>query len=305
MTDIAVAASLPNKAHPLHPRGLRLLLGHFLGQRGALIAATLLGLLFMIALFAPLLSPYSPIEQYRDAVRAPPAWLEGGSARFLLGTDEAGRDILSRLIHGARLSFFVGSVSVLLALLPGVLLGLIAAFFPGWPDVLIMRFIDILLALPALLLAISIVAVLGPGLVNTLFAIAVIMLPGYVRLARAAALGELKKEYVLASRTVGASTLRLMFVQVLPNCAAPLIVQTTLGFSSAILDVAAFGFLGIGIQPPLAEWGSMLASARDYIDSSWWIVVFPGIAILMTVLAINVLGDGLRSMLDPKLRANL
>jgi dipeptide transport system permease protein len=191
---------------------------------------------------------------------------------------------------------------VVLALIPGIVLGLIAAFFGKYADTPIMRVMDVLLALPSLLLAVAVVAIIGPGLINTMLAIAIVALPGYVRLTRASALGELHKEYVMASRVAGASVPRLMFSQVLPNCTAPLIVQATLGFSSAILDAAALGFLGLGVQPPLAEWGAMLASARDYIDSAWWIVTMPGLAILISVLAINLLGDGLRDALDPKLK---
>jgi dipeptide transport system permease protein len=256
----------------------------------------------VIAIFAPLIAPHSPIEQYRDFVKIPPAWLDGGNWKFILGTDEAGRDILSRMMYGARLSFWIGCVSVLLALIPGIVLGLIAAFFEKWADTPIMRVMDVLLALPSLLLAVAVVAIIGPGLINTMLAIAIVALPGYVRLTRASALGELHKEYVMASRVAGAGTLRLMFSQVLPNCTAPLIVQATLGFSSAILDAAALGFLGLGVQPPSAEWGAMLASARDYIDSAWWIVTMPGLSILISVLAINLLGDGLRDALDPKLK---
>jgi dipeptide transport system permease protein len=275
---------------------------HFARNRGALMAGMVLVLLLLTAVFAPWLAPHSAIEQYRSFVKIPPAWLDGGNWRFVLGTDEAGRDILSRLMYGARLSFWIGCVAVLLGLVPGIVLGLIAAFFPSWLDTPIMRLMDVLLALPSLLLAVAVVAVLGPGLANTMFAIAIVGLPGYVRLTRAAALGELQKEYVIAARVSGAGTLRLMFSQVLPNCMAPLIVQATLGFSSAILDAAALGFLGLGVQPPLPEWGAMLASARDYIDSAWWIVTMPGLAILITVLAINLLGDGLRDALDPKLK---
>ncbi|RKP59353.1 ABC transporter permease subunit [Pararobbsia silviterrae] len=275
---------------------------HFAAHRGAVVAGAVFALLMLVALCAPWLTPHNPVEQFRDAIRTPPAWLDGGQARFLLGTDEAGRDLLSRLISGARVSFSIGLVSVVLALIPGVALGLVAAFSAGALDALIMRVIDVLLALPSLLLAVAIVAVLGPGLANTMFAIAITALPAYVRLTRASALGELQKDYVTASRVAGAGTLRLMYSQVLPNCAAPLIVQATLGFSSAILDAAALGFLGLGVQPPYAEWGAMLASARDYIDTAWWIVAMPGLAILISVLAINVFGDGLRDALDPKLK---
>lgn len=275
---------------------------NFSRNRGAVAAGFVVLLLVVVAIFAPLIAPHSPIEQYRDYVKIPPAWLAGGNAKFLLGTDEAGRDILSRLMYGARLSLWIGCVSVVLALIPGVVLGLVAAFFARWADTPIMRLMDVLLALPSLLLAVAVVAIIGPGLANTMLAIAIVALPGYVRLTRGSALGELHKEYVIASRVAGASTLRLMFSQVLPNCTAPLIVQATLGFSSAILDAAALGFLGLGVQPPAAEWGAMLASARDYIDNAWWIVTMPGLSILISVLAINLLGDGLRDALDPKLK---
>ncbi|VVD87168.1 peptide transporter [Pandoraea aquatica] len=283
-------------------RLIREFLRSFTANRGATVAAIILLLMFAAALFAPFIAPHSPIEQYRDFVKIPPAWFEGGNTRFLLGTDEAGRDILSRLIHGARLSFWIGLSSVVLSLIPGILLGLLAAFFPRWLDTPIMRLMDMMMALPSLLLAVAVVAVIGPGLANTTIAIAIVTLPAYVRLTRAAAIGELQREYVVASRMAGAGTLRLMFSTVLPNCAAPLIVQATLSFSVAILDAAALGFLGLGVQPPLAEWGSMLASARDYMESAWWIVTLPGLAIVISVLAINLVGDGLRDALDPKLK---
>ena len=202
---------------------------NFSRNRGAVVAGAIVLILIFVAIFAPLIAPHSPIEQYRDNVKIPPAWLDGGNWRFVLGTDEAGRDILSRLMYGARLSFWIGFVSVVLALIPGVVLGLIAAFFQKWADTPIMRIMDVLLALPSLLLAVAVVAIIGPGLVNTMLAIAIVALPGYVRLTRAAALGELQREYVTASRVAGAGTVRLMFSQVLPNCAAPLIVQATAG----------------------------------------------------------------------------
>lgn len=266
-----------------------------------------MGLIFMIgmvlvALFAPVLAPHSPIEQYRDAVAVPPAWQDGGSWKFVLGTDEAGRDLLSRLIYGARTSLLVGMLSVLAALLPGIILGLLAAFFPKIIGAGIMRLMDIMMALPSLLLAVAIMAILGPGLNNAILAIAIVSLPGYVRLARASAMTELNRDYVTASRVSGAGLLRLMFVTVLPNCMAPLIVHGTMSFSSAILDIAALGFLGLGVQPPTPEWGTMLASARDYISSAWWIITMPGMTILLSVLAINLMGDGLRDALDPKLK---
>jgi dipeptide transport system permease protein len=191
---------------------------------------------------------------------------------------------------------------VTLSLGVGVTLGLIAGFFRGTVETLIMRLMDIMLALPSLLLAIAIVAILGPGLENAMIAIAIVVLPHYVRLTRASVIAEVYKDYVTASKIAGAGLLRQMFINVLPNCMAPLIVQATLGFSSAILDAAALGFLGLGAQPPTPEWGTMLANARQFVQSAWWVVTFPGLAILITVLAFNLMGDGLRDALDPRLK---
>jgi dipeptide transport system permease protein len=259
--------------------------------------------LVLCALLADVIAPYSPTEQYRDATLRPPSLSPVGGHVFLLGTDPVGRDILSRLIHGTRLSLVIGLVSVGLSLAGGVLLGLVAGFYRGrFAEYAVMRLMDVMLALPSLLLAIAVVAILGPGLANAMYAIAIVMLPHFVRLTRGAVLAELAKDYVQASRLAGAGTGRLMFDTVLPNCAAPLIVQATLGFSSAILDAAALGFLGLGAQPPTPEWGSMLASALEFIQSAWWVVTLPGLAILITVLAFNLTGDGLRDALDPKLK---
>jgi len=217
--------------------------------------------------------------------------------------DSLGRDILSRLIFGTRLSLAIGGVSVGLSLSFGVLLGLVAGFYRGrLPEYVVMRLMDVMLALPSLLLAIAVVAILGPGLINAMYAIAIVLLPHFVRLTRAAVIAEAGKEYVASSRIAGAGPVRVMFSTILPNCMAPLIVQGTLGFSSAILDAAALGFLGLGAQPPTPEWGSMLASALEFIQSAWWVVTLPGLAILITVLAFNLTGDGLRDALDPKLK---
>ena len=284
------------------PSPLREIWTSFSASRGALIAAAFFLLLVISAILAPWIAPHAPSEQFRDFFLTPPAWVEGGSTRFLLGTDEVGRDILSRLLHGARLSLMIGLISVIISLIPGVALGLAAAFYPRFAGTAIMRAIDIMMALPSLLLAVAVVAVLGPGLVNTMIAIAIVSLPSYVRLARASAMSELPRDYVVASRLAGAGQLRLMFNTVLPNCMAPIIVQATLGFSSAILDAAALGFLGLGAQPPMPELGTMLASARDYIERAWWVVTMPGLAILLTVIALNLLGDGLRDALDPRLK---
>ncbi|AZZ45749.1 ABC transporter permease subunit [Pseudomonas sp. NPDC077408] len=285
-----------------YPSPLREFWSAFRRNKGALGGLIYMVLLVACALFAPALAPYNPSEQFRDFLLTPPAWQEGGTAQFILGTDELGRDMLSRLIHGARLSLLIGLASVVFSLLPGILLGLLAGFSPTRLGPFIMRLMDIMLALPSLLLAVAIVAILGPGLINTIFAIAIVSLPSYVRLTRAAVMTELNRDYVTASKLAGAGTLRLMFISVLPNCMAPLIVQATLSFSSAILDAAALGFLGLGVQPPTPEWGTMLASARDYIERAWWVVSLPGLAILLSVLAINLFGDGLRDALDPKLK---
>ena len=274
----------------------------FRRNRGAVIGLVVIAALVLLALFADVIAPYSPKEQFPDAVLKAPSMQPIGGHVFLLGTDPVGRDVLSRLIHGTRLSLIIGLVSVGLSLTGGVLLGLLAGFFRGGVEFTIMRLMDIMLALPSLLLAVAVVAILGPGLINAMYAIAIVMLPHFVRLTRAAVIGEMGKDYVAASRIAGAGTARLMFDTVLPNCAAPLIVQTTLGFSTAILDAAALGFLGLGAQPPTPEWGSMLASALEFIQSAWWVVTLPGLAILVSVLAFNLMGDGLRDALDPKLK---
>jgi len=274
----------------------------FAENRGAVAGFAVMLALLALAATAPLAAPHSPIEQFRSNFLTPPAWLAGGDQSFPLGTDDLGRDMLSRLIYGARLSLVIGAVVVALSLSVGTALGLIAAFAGGVLDTAIMRLMDILLVFPSLLLAIVVVAILGPSLFNAMLAVAVVMLPGYVRLMRAAALGELSREYVAATRAAGARTLRLMVLVVLPNCLAPLIVQATLGFSGAILDAAALGFLGLGAQPPTPEWGTMLAAALQFYQRAWWLLTFPGLAILATVLAFNLMGDGLRDALDPKLK---
>lgn len=274
----------------------------FSANRGALVASIFFVFIVLCALLAGVLAPHNPIEQFRDHMLMPPVWEDGGNAAFLFGTDELGRDILSRLIYGARISLLIGLTSVLLSLVPGMTLGLLAAFFPKRLGVLIMRVMDVMLALPSLLLAICVITVLGPGLINTTIAIAIGTLPSYTRLTRASALAEIEKEYVTASRVAGASIWRLMFNTVLPNCLAPLIVNATLGFSSSILEAAALGFLGLGVQAPTPEWGAMLSAARDYIQRAPWVVTIPGLTVLLTVLSINLMGDGLRDALDPKLK---
>ncbi len=284
------------------PGRLKEFWSYFQENRGAVIGLYVFVAFLLVAVFAPLLAPYEPATQFRGHTLQPPVWQDGGSWQFPLGTDAVGRDMLSRLIYGARFSFFVGIVVVLVAATGGIVIGLVAGFAPTWLDTLIMRLMDIILAFPSLLLALVLVAVLGPTLLNAMIAIALVLQPHYVRLTRASVLGERSKDYVTASRVAGAGRLRLMFLTVLPNCLAPIIVQAALSFSTAILDAAALGFLGMGAQPPTPEWGTMLADAREFVLRAWWVVTFPGIAILVTVLAINLMGDGLRDALDPKLR---
>ncbi|KOF17021.1 peptide transporter [Ensifer adhaerens] len=275
---------------------------YFSENRGAVIGLVFFLFLVLLAIFAPIIAPHDPTAQYRDAVLIPPVWQEGGRAEFLLGTDAVGRDMLSRLIYGTQFSLFVGVIVTTLSLVGGIFIGVIAGYFRGWVDTVIMRVMDIILAFPSLLLALVLVAVLGPGLTNAMIAIALVFQPHFVRLTRAAVMGEKTRDYVVAAKVAGAGHGRLMFKTILPNCMAPLIVQATLSFSSAILDAAALGFLGMGAQPPTPEWGTMLAEAREFIQSKWWVVTLPGVAILVTVLAINLMGDGLRDALDPKLK---
>jgi ABC-type dipeptide/oligopeptide/nickel transport system permease subunit len=254
------------------------------------------------AVFASLISPHDPIENALYDQLKPPVWEEGGAIKNLLGTDDLGRDILSRLIHGARVSLTLGVVSVGLALTLGTLLGALAGYYKGWLDNLIMRFMDIILAFPHILLAIVIVAYLGPGLRNAMMAIGIINIPRFARIVRASVMDEFGKDYVTAARAVGANDRRVIFNAILPNCLAPIIVQASLGFGAAILDAAGLSFLGLGAQPPIPEWGAMIAEGRAMILRAWWVMTFPGIAILLGVLGFNLLGDGLRDALDPRLR---
>jgi dipeptide transport system permease protein len=284
------------------PSGLTEFWYYFSRNKGAVIGLFVFLIILLLAIFAPLVSPHSPNEQNRDLLLSVPFWMDGGSFSYPIGTDAVGRDILSRLIFGARFSLFIGVVVVTLSVVIGVLIGLVAGYFRGRVDIVIMRLMDIILAFPSLLLALVLVAVLGPGLLNAMIAISIVNQPHFVRLTRAAVMAEREKEYVVASRVAGAGTFRLMFKTILPNCLGPLIVQATLAFSAAILDAAALGFLGMGAQPPTPEWGTMLAESREFISRAWWVVTFPGLAILVTVLAINLMGDGLRDALDPKMK---
>jgi len=299
---LATPVAAPPSAIPSPPGPLREFWTYFSANHGAVAGLVIIVIVLLTAAFAPILAPYPPDLTNNAIFLKPPAWQADGSWAYPLGTDAIGRDILSRLIHGARLSLVIGIAVVALSIAVGIVLGLVAGFAKGVTEIAIMRAMDIILTLPSLLLAIVIVAILGPGIMNAMLAVALVILPHYVRITRAAVIAETSKDYVTAARVSGAGTLRLMFKEVLPNCTAPLIVQASLGVSTAILDAAALGFLGLGAQPPTPEWGSMLASALEFIQRAPWVVTFPGLAILVTVLAFNLMGDGLRDALDPKLK---
>lgn len=301
----AVAGTVANPvavAQPVPPTEWQAFWAAFRENRGAVAGLVVLLLVAVVAVLAGVIAPHEPAEQFRDFVRLPPVWEEGGNWRFVLGTDGLGRDLLSRLIHGARVSLFIGLAVVTVSFAIGIVLGLASAFFGAAVDVAISRVMDLIMAVPSLVLAILVVAVLGPSLANTIVAVTIVYLPRYVRLVRATALAEMQKEYVIAARVAGVGPVRLMGSTVLRNCLAPLIVQAALGVSDAILEAAALGFLGLGAQAPIAEWGTMLADSREFIRSNPWLVTLPGLAILITVVSINLAGDGLRDALDPKLR---
>ena len=295
-TPVAHAQSGP----PAQP--LREFWSYFSANHGAVAGLIVIAILLLLAAFADFVAPHSPVLTNNAVFLKPPFWQAGGTLAYPLGTDAIGRDMLSRLIHGARLSLLIGIAVVAVSVVTGTVLGLVAGFFRGVLEIAIMRTMDIILTLPSLLLAIVIVAILGPGLMNAMLAVAFVLLPHYVRIARAAVVTEMAKDYVTAAKVTGAGPVRLMFKEILPNCIAPLIVQATLRISTAILDAAALGFLGLGAQPPLPEWGTMLADAREFVLRAWWVVTFPGAMILVTVLAFNLLGDGLRDALDPRLK---
>jgi peptide/nickel transport system permease protein/dipeptide transport system permease protein len=274
-----------------------------LWQNKIAIAGLVIVVIFIsAAILAPYLSPQDPLEASLYDQLKPPSWKYGGSSKNILGTDDLGRDILSRIIWGARVSLLVAVVSVGLAFLSGTFIGAVSGYYKGQLDNIIMRLMDIILSFPYILLAIVVVAYLGPSLRNAMIAIGITYVPRFARIVRGSVLEECEKDYVMAAKAIGAKDGRIIFLNILPNCLGPLIVQTTLSFASAILDAAALSFLGLGAQPPTPEWGAMIASSRSLILRASWVMTFPGLAILFAVLGFNLLGDGLRDALDPRLR---
>ncbi|MDO7907179.1 ABC transporter permease [Paenibacillus sp. JX-17] len=266
----------------------------FRRNKSAVAGLTVILIFIVLALIAPLIAPYDyKAQELVQRLKAP------GSTHWF-GTDDLGRDLLSRTLYGARISLWVGFLSVIGSIAAGTVLGIVAGFYGKWLDMLISRIFDILLAFPAILLAIAIVAILGPSLQNALYAIAIVNVPTYGRLVRSRVLSLKNEEYITAARAIGVSDIRILARHIFPHTLTPIIVQGTLGVGTAIIEAAALGFLGMGAQPPSPEWGKMLSDSRQFIQLAPWTVFFPGISIMLTVLGFNLLGDGLRDVLDPK-----
>jgi peptide/nickel transport system permease protein len=285
-------SSIPESGSGSRPGALRRLTRH----RGALLGLVILAALALMALAAPWLSPRDPIKTSpREALQAP-------GSQFLLGSDQFGRDVASRALHGARISLTVGLIAVAIAVALGTPVGLLSGYYGGRVDGFVMRVVDVLLAFPGILLALAIVSVLSPGLNNVMIAVGLAAVPNYARLIRASVLSAREQLYVEAARALGSRDLGIVARYILPNVVAPLIITATLGLGTAILSAAALSFLGLGSQPPQPEWGRMLSEGRDYLREAWWISTVPGVGIMLTVLAMNLVGDGLRDVLDPRLK---
>ncbi len=275
----------------------------FKKNKSAVFGLCIASMLIVFALFSPFIATALPDIQDLSARLIPPFWYEGGSIKHLLGTDDFGRDLFSRIVYGARISIMVGAISVSISLFFGLIMGVFAGYYGGLIDAMIMRLVDMMLSIPAILLAIVIVSILGPSLYNAMIAIGIVGIPTYARIVRGSVLAEKEKEYVIASRVNGSNNIRLMFKVILPNCTTPIIVQATMGFASAVLEAAGLSFLGLGAQPPTPEWGAMLADSLQFITTAPWMIFYPGLAIFLTVLGFNLIGDGLMDVLDPKLKA--
>ena len=267
-----------------------------LKHRGIIIGGTLLLFFVLVAIIGPHLTIHDPIHRVRGEQLKPP------SREYPLGTDTQGRDILTRLIHGTSISLTVGLIAVGVGAVAGTVLGMVAGYAGGWVDHLIGRIIDIMLAFPGILLALLIILILGPGLENVMIAVGISRIPAFARLVRGSVLSTKETDYVVAARAAGAGDISIMFRHILPNVFAPLLVYATLGVGTAILAAASLGYLGLGAQPPTPEWGLMLSQSRDYIRYAPWTTTSPGVAIMLVVIAVNTMGDGLRDVLDPRLR---
>jgi len=288
---------IPEDRHPFFDQ-----ISQMWRNKTAMAGLIIITIFIFCGILAPSLSPHDPLETSLYDQIKPPLWHANGTWKNILGTDDLGRDILSRLIYGARVSLAVAVISVGLAFFFGTLLGCISGYYKGFLDSIIMRIMDMILSFPYILLAIVVVAYLGPNLRNAMIAIGITYIPRFARIVRGSVLEECEKDYVTSARAIGARDWRIIFVAILPNCLGPLIVQTTLSCASAILDAAALSFLGLGAQPPTPEWGAMIAQSRGLILRASWVMTFPGLAILLAVLGFNLLGDGLRDALDPRLR---
>lgn len=290
-TDLLPGAGRARSSSPLVDVGRR-----FLKHRGAVLGLIILTIIVLATVAAPVLAPADPNRMGAAPMFAPPG------RGTVLGTDQFGRDLLSRILFGGQISLRLGLISVSIATVAGVLLGLIAGYYGTWIDLVLMRLVDIMMAFPGILLALSVVAILGPGLNNAMIAVGVAAIPSYTRVVRGSVLTARSTVYVEAARVIGASDGRIMFRHILPNVLAPVIVLATLGMASAIITGTSLSFLGLGAQPPSPEWGAMLSAGRDHLRSAWWISTLPGLAIMAVVFAMNLVGDGLRDALDPRLK---
>ncbi|MDJ0706138.1 MAG: ABC transporter permease [Leptolyngbyaceae cyanobacterium MO_188.B28] len=282
-------SSIPSKGNTL-----KLFFQVLFRSPGARVGGCILAVLVMTALFAPLIAPYDPLEFRVGDVLSPP------TVGYWFGTDDFGRDLFSRIVYGTRLTLYVGLIAVGISMTAGVLIGLVAAYSGGWAESILMRSVDVLFSFTETLIALAAVAVLGPSLTNAMIAVGISSIPYYSRIAYGAVLVEKNKEYFKASKALGAKHGGLIFRHILPNILSPIIVVATVGISTAVLSASALSFLGLGAQPPSPEWGAILAGGRDYFKRAPWITTFPGLAIALTVLSFNLLGDGLREALDPR-----
>lgn len=264
----------------------------------AVLGLIILVIIILLAIFANVIADYETVVIKQNLAER----LQAPSSKHLLGTDEFGRDILARMIHGARVSIKVGLLAISISIIAGGILGAISGFYGGLIDNIIMRIMDIFLAVPSILLAIAIVSALGPSITNLMISISVSYIPSFARIVRASVLSIRDQEFIEAARAIGASNTRIILKHIIPNALAPVIVQGTLGVAGAILSIAGLSFIGLGIQPPAPEWGSMLSGGRQYLRYAWWVTTFPGVAIMITILSLNLLGDGLRDALDPRLK---